>query len=94
MASPRCSLPALALRCVEEGSLELDDRAGRFDRGSPEANATVGQLLTHTSMGAGGLVFNYPPIRPPASLSAIVPDCIDDDLFRETLPTRWIACNA
>jgi CubicO group peptidase (beta-lactamase class C family) len=75
---------ALALRCVEEGSLELDDRVGRFDRGSSEANATVGQLLTHTSMGAGGLVFNYRPTRL-APLSAIVPDCIDDDSFRETV---------
>jgi CubicO group peptidase (beta-lactamase class C family) len=75
---------ALALRCVEEGSLELDDRVSRFDRGSAEANATVRQLLTHTSMGAGGLVFNYSPTRL-APLSAIVPDCIDDDSFRETV---------
>jgi CubicO group peptidase (beta-lactamase class C family) len=74
---------ALALRCVEEGRLELDDRVERFDR-SAEANATVRQLLTHTSMGAGGLVFSYSPGRL-APLAAVVPECIDDDSFRETI---------
>jgi CubicO group peptidase (beta-lactamase class C family) len=75
---------ALALRCVEEGSLELDERVGRFDRASAEANATVRQLLTHTSMGPAGLVFTYSPSRL-GPLSTIVPNCIDDDSFRETV---------
>jgi CubicO group peptidase (beta-lactamase class C family) len=75
---------ALALRCVEEGRLVLDEPVGSFDRGSPEANATVRQLLTHTSIGPGGLVFNYNPDRL-ASLATVVPECIDDDSFRETV---------
>lgn len=75
---------ALALRCVEEGRLDLDDRVAKFDRGSAEANATVRQLLTHTSMGPGGLVFSYSPPRL-APLSTVVPECIDDDSFRETI---------
>jgi CubicO group peptidase (beta-lactamase class C family) len=75
---------SLLLRCVEDGRLVLDERVGAYDRGSPEADATVRQLLTHTTMGPGGLVFNYNPERL-APLSAVVPDCIDDDSFRETM---------
>ncbi|MGH9313491.1 MAG: serine hydrolase domain-containing protein [Vicinamibacterales bacterium] len=75
---------ALVLRCVEDGRLSLDDRIGSFDRGNPEADATVRQLLTHTSIGPAGLVFNYNPDRL-APLSAVVPTCIDDDSFRETI---------
>jgi CubicO group peptidase (beta-lactamase class C family) len=75
---------ALLLRCVEEGRLALDEPVGKFDRGSPDPNATVRQLLTHTVIGPGGLVFSYSPERL-APLAAIVPECIDDDSFRETV---------
>ena len=37
------------LRCVEEGRLSLDDRIGDFKSDVPEPNATIRQLLTHTS---------------------------------------------
>jgi CubicO group peptidase (beta-lactamase class C family) len=75
---------SLLLRCVEEGRLVLDERLGAFDRGSPEADATIRQLLTHTTTGPGGLTFNYNPERLDP-LAAVVPDCIDDDSFRETM---------
>lgn len=45
---------AIALRCVEEGRLSLDDRFGGF---------TVRELLSHTSPGAAGPVFSYRPER-------------------------------
>ena len=38
----------LVLRCVEEGRLSLDDRIGQFIPDSPNANATIRQILTHT----------------------------------------------
>lgn len=54
---------AMALRCVEEGRLLLDDRVGQFKAGSPEPNATISQLLSHTSETPAGLVFTYRPER-------------------------------
>ncbi|MCC7416836.1 MAG: beta-lactamase family protein [Acidobacteria bacterium] len=54
---------ALVLRCVEEGRLSLADRAGQYDPASPDAGATLGQLLTHTTTGAGGRTFEYRPER-------------------------------
>lgn len=45
---------AIALRCVEEGRLSLDDRFG---------GATVRELLSHTSPGPAGPVFSYRPER-------------------------------
>lgn len=54
---------AMVLRCIEEGRLSLDDRVSKFKANSPDANATIGQLLTHVSETPGGLVFNYRPER-------------------------------
>jgi CubicO group peptidase (beta-lactamase class C family) len=54
---------AMTLRCVESGRLSLDDLAGTFRPGSPDAGATLGQLLTHTSDTPSGLVFSYRPER-------------------------------
>lgn len=71
------------LRCVEENRLLLDDRIARFDRQNPEAEATVRELLTHTSIGAAGLTFAYRPDRL-APLATVVPQCIQDDSLLET----------
>jgi CubicO group peptidase (beta-lactamase class C family) len=49
----------LLLRCIEEGRLSLDARVGQFRPDSPDPNATIRQLLTHTSTGA----FEYRPDR-------------------------------
>jgi CubicO group peptidase (beta-lactamase class C family) len=62
---------ALVLRCVEEGRLSLDDRIGQYARGAADGEATLGQLLTHTSTGAGGLVFAYRPDRLDPLASAV-----------------------
>lgn len=73
----------LTLRCAEEGRLRLDDRAGSFDRNSAEPNATLGQLLTHTTNGPAGLVFGYRPERL-QPLWMGVRHCTNDS-YRETL---------
>jgi CubicO group peptidase (beta-lactamase class C family) len=51
------------LRCVEEGRLTLDTPIKSFSPSSPDANATVRQILTHTSGDANNLVFAYRPER-------------------------------
>ena len=53
----------LVLRCVEEGHLTLDTPIKSFSSSSPDANATVGQILTHTSGDAADLTFAYRPDR-------------------------------
>ena len=54
---------SMVLRCVEEGTLSLDDRVGQFKIDSTEPDATIAQLLSHTSGPPGGLVFQYRPQR-------------------------------
>src|SRR4051812_44423712 len=54
---------SLAIRCASDGWLSLDDPVSRFDPKSPDAHATVRQLLTHTSFGPNGLEFAYRPER-------------------------------
>jgi D-alanyl-D-alanine carboxypeptidase len=51
------------LRCVEEGRLSLDDQIGNFRSDVPEPNATIRQLLTHTSGAPNNPVFDYRPER-------------------------------
>jgi CubicO group peptidase (beta-lactamase class C family) len=71
---------ALVLRCVEEGRLSLDDRIGQFKPNSPDANATIRQVLSHTS---DSLVFDYRPERL-EPLARAIRACTNDS-FRETL---------
>jgi len=54
---------SIILRCVEEGRVSLDARIGSYSAEAPEPNATVRQLLTHTTGSAGGLAFAYRPER-------------------------------
>jgi CubicO group peptidase (beta-lactamase class C family) len=54
---------AYLLRCVEEGRLSLDDRIGDFRSNVPEPNASIWQLLTHTSGPPGNPTFQYSPDR-------------------------------
>ena len=74
---------SIVLRCVEERRLSLDDRIGEFDPESPDANATIRQVLSHTSVGADGLVFAYKPERLDP-LRVAVRGCTDNS-YRETL---------
>ena len=54
---------SLALRCASEGRLSLDDPIAKFAPSSPDAGATLGQLLTHTSGPANDRSFSYHPER-------------------------------
>lgn len=51
------------LRCVEEGRLSLDERIGDYKSDVSEPNATIRQLLTHTSGPPGNPSFSYRPER-------------------------------
>ena len=65
---------ALALRkCVEQDSLELSDRITRWVPDYPDANATVANLLTHTTNGGS---FEYSLDRF-ADLTSVIVECAD-----------------
>src|SRR5262245_20686989 len=73
----------MTLRCVEEGTLSLSDRIGSFDKDSPDANATIEQVLTHTSGPPANLVFSYRPDRL-APLTRVIRACAAGS-YRKTL---------
>jgi CubicO group peptidase (beta-lactamase class C family) len=75
---------SIVLRCVEDRRLLLENRVGQFlPSSSPNVDATIRQLLTHTSGLRESLVFDYQPqqLEP---LKFAVRACTDDS-FRETL---------
>lgn len=75
---------AIVLRCTEEGRLSLDDPIGAYRRvDTDEPDATIRQLLTHTTEAPGGLTFALRPERL-APLWPIVRACTEDS-YRETL---------
>ena len=49
----------MVLQCVEQGTTTLDAPIGSYTPSSPDANATVAQILTHTSGTPGNLSFSY-----------------------------------
>ncbi len=67
---------SLAVRCASSGYLSLDDKVSKFAPSSPDASATIGQLLTHTTSGPKGLTFSYRPDRLTPVAGAIA-DCTD-----------------
>ena len=67
---------SLAVRCASDGWLSLDDPVAKFAPSSPDAGATIRQLLTHTTAGAGGLTFSYRPARL-APVAAAIAGCTD-----------------
>ncbi len=73
---------AMVLRCTEERRLSLDDTIGSFDVDTSEPDASVRQLLTHTSGVPENLTFLLRPERL-APLWPIVRTCAVDS-FRET----------
>jgi CubicO group peptidase (beta-lactamase class C family) len=74
---------SIVLRCLEDRRLSLEDKAGQFLSSSTEADATIRQLLTHTSGPQESLTFAYRPQRL-EPLKAAVRACTDNS-FRETL---------
>ena len=73
---------AMALRCAEEGRLSLDDPIGTLGVPTNEPDATVRQLLTHTSGASDNLTFMLRPERL-AALWPVVRACALDS-YRET----------
>ena len=73
----------LTMRCVEEGRLSLNDRIGQFKADSPDANATIRQVLTHTSGASDNPAFAYRLDRL-EPLARAIRACTDNS-FRETL---------
>jgi len=67
---------SLALRCASDGWLSLDDPVSKFAPSSPDAGATIRQLLTHTTAGVKGLTFSYRPERL-APVAAAIAGCTD-----------------
>ena len=74
---------SLVLRCVEEGRLSLNDRIGQFKASSPDATATILQVLTHNIGTPESPTFAYQPERL-ENLSTAVRTCTADS-YRETL---------
>ena len=79
---------SIVLRCVEEGRLSLDDRIDQYKSSSPEPDATLRQLLTHTSGAPENAVFAYRPERLEPLKNAI--RACTDDSYRETLANRLV----
>jgi CubicO group peptidase (beta-lactamase class C family) len=73
---------AMVLRCAEERRLSLDDRVGAYRVATTEPDATIRQLLTHTSGAPDNLTFFLRPERL-APLWPIVRACAVDS-YRET----------
>jgi CubicO group peptidase (beta-lactamase class C family) len=67
---------SLAVRCASDGWLSLDDPVSKFAPSSPDAGATIRQLLTHTTAGVNGLTFSYRPERL-APVAAAIASCTD-----------------
>ena len=74
------------LRCVEEGRLSLDDRIGDYKSDVPEPNATIRQLLTHTSGPAASPTFQYHPERLDP-LTVVVRACAIESFRGSTMDT-------
>lgn len=74
------------LRCVEEGRLSLDDRIGDYKSDVPEPNATIRQLLTHTSGPAASPTFHYSPERLDP-VTAVVRACAVESFRGSTMDT-------
>jgi CubicO group peptidase (beta-lactamase class C family) len=73
---------AMVLRCAEERRLSLDDSVGTFRVATIEPDATIRQLLTHTSGAPDQLTFLHRPERL-APLWPVVRACAVDS-YRET----------
>ena len=73
---------AMVLRCAEERRLSLDDTVGSFRVSTTEPDASIRQLLTHTSGAPDNLTFLLRPERL-APLWPIVRACAVDS-YRET----------
>jgi CubicO group peptidase (beta-lactamase class C family) len=67
---------SLAIRCASGGWLSLDDPVSKFNPASPDASATLRQILTHTTAGPNGLTFAY-RLERLAPVAAAISGCTD-----------------
>lgn len=74
---------AMVLRCAEERRVSLDDSLGTLEVDTTEPDATIRQLLTHTSGPSDNLTFLLRPERL-APLWPVVRACAADS-YRETI---------
>ena len=74
-------IASLVMLCSFQGELSLDARVSQFAPASPDADATLRQLLTHTTAGPRGLTFSYRPDRL-APLAAAAASCTDGTFRR------------
>ena len=72
------------LRCVEDGRLSLDARIGDYKSDVSEPNATIRQLLTHTSGPQANPTFQYRPERLDP-LTAVVRACAIESFRGSTM---------
>jgi CubicO group peptidase (beta-lactamase class C family) len=77
----------LALRCVEEGRLSLDDLVGTYRSSSPDAGLTLRQVLTHTTGPADGATYAFHPERLEV-FTRVIRSCAVDS-FRKSLSNRF-----
>jgi CubicO group peptidase (beta-lactamase class C family) len=75
----------MVLRCAEARRLALEDTVGSFGVPTPEPDATISQLLTHTSGAPDNLAYSLRPERL-APLWRVVRACAVDS-YRETFAT-------
>jgi CubicO group peptidase (beta-lactamase class C family) len=73
---------AMLMRCEEERRLSLDDRVGSFAGPTPEPDASIRQILTHTSGAPQNLTYALRPSRF-EPLTRVVRACAVDS-YRET----------
>lgn len=73
----------LLLRCLDEGRLSLDDPIDEYDPHSPHPNATIRELLTHTSSDLSGPRFAY-DLERLEPLTAAVRNCSRARIHRAT----------
>jgi len=80
----------ILLRCMEEGRLRLDVPLSQYLGSAPEPNATVAQLLSHSSGPPTNQTFSYNLARL-EPLKALMPACFDRSFrqaFRDLLLDR------
>jgi CubicO group peptidase (beta-lactamase class C family) len=76
----------LLMKCVEQGTLNLDSLISNYTAAIPEHNATVRHLFTHTSENPPGAYFRYSGSRY-SSLTPVVDACTGRP-FRQVLATN------
>jgi CubicO group peptidase (beta-lactamase class C family) len=72
----------LVLQCIEERRMSIDEPIRRYSGSVPEPGATLRQVLSHTSAGAGES-FHYEPERY-AQLTPVVEQCVPQP-YRKTV---------